>query len=109
LEEFGGHPYFYCGHDLHGVDGIAPLALEVETETLASEAIIAQLRRGAFNLHGPAGHFSSEQGPNRWQRIYLYVMRAVYKSYSLSGRVPLVGAALRKGRNAGRSVDPLDE
>ena len=109
LQRTGRPAFFYCGHDLHAIEGIAPLALEVESEALNVESIIAELRRGEFYLEAPGGRFSCQLGPDLWQSVYLHAMRAAYEGYRLGARLPLLGTALRKGRDTIRAVDPYDE
>ncbi len=93
-------PRFYCGHDLHGADEIAPLALEVEAEALECGALLDSLRRGAFLAKGNGLAFSSQAGPSRAQELYLRALRAGYESYCWLRGVPLLGALLGAGSAA---------
>jgi hypothetical protein len=108
LEEFQPRPAFYCGHDLHGVDGIAPLALQVEADRLEVGAILGALRRGEFENQWRGKNVSSLRGPSLGQRIGLRAMRAAYRSYGWARRVPLLGKILGAVKQTAVSADPLD-
>lgn len=108
VQKFEAHPSFYCGHDLHGVDGIAPLLLEVDADRLHRDAIIEQLRRSDFQVRGRGSEFPSRTGPGFGQAVYLRGMRAAYECFRLAQRVPILGAALGAGRDAIRPADPFE-
>ena len=108
LQELKSPPAFYCGHDLHGVDAIAPLALEVEADRLEGNLLLAALRSGRFELRAGGGRFTSRRGPSFGQEIYLRAVRAGYVVYKVARRLPFVGAVLGAARDTVRPADPFD-
>jgi hypothetical protein len=91
-------PRLYCGHDLHGVDGIAPLALQMELSTLEEKEVMQRLRQGEFALEGAGSVFGAAGGPNAVQRFRMGLRRAAYESYRRCRRLPLLGGVLAAGK-----------
>ncbi len=88
----------YCGMDLHDVDRIPDLYLEVRTAHLFSAPLLACLRNGDFRLQANGFRFSALNGPDSTQRFGLQLLRAAQFFYSGMRRVPLARRALSKIR-----------
>ena len=90
----GRGPVLYAGHDLHELEGIAPLAIELEAAALKKEEVFEKLRTGEFNLRTRGLQFSATRGPSTVQFWRMGFSRAIYEAYRVLRRLPVIGSGL---------------
>lgn len=94
----GTRPVLYCGHDLHDFDGIGPLDLELEADSLTQAEVLTRLREGKFILHARGFRISATRGPDSQQALGMFCLRGIYQTYRILRRIPLVSRGLSQLR-----------